>query len=99
MRSSATAHSAKGHWRSSSRIDDIDRGLRDLVRVIEELEIVSVAVPPLGCGNGGLDWAVVEPRVRAALGDLSGVDVALFPPAGAPPAASMATVPGGSARI
>jgi O-acetyl-ADP-ribose deacetylase (regulator of RNase III) len=81
----------KEHWRSSSRIDDIDRGLQDLTRVIKELQIVSVAVPPLGCGNGGLDWSVVEPRIRAALGGLECVDVALFPPVGAPPATTMVT--------
>jgi O-acetyl-ADP-ribose deacetylase (regulator of RNase III) len=58
----------KGHWRSPSTIDDIDRGLADLARVVRELGIHSIAIPPLGCGNGGLDWRQVEPRIRAALG-------------------------------
>lgn len=79
----------KGHWRSKSRISDIDSGLRDLVRVVRELGIASIAVPPLGCGNGGLEWADVEPRIRAAFDELPEVDVRVFPPAGAPAALDM----------
>lgn len=74
----------KGHWRAKSRITDIDSGLHDLVRVVRELGITSIAVPPLGCGNGGLKWADVEPRIRAAFEALPEVDVRLFAPAGAP---------------
>jgi O-acetyl-ADP-ribose deacetylase (regulator of RNase III) len=81
----------KGHWRSPSRISDIDRGLTDLVRVIRELEIRSLAVPPLGCGNGGLDWHQVEPRIRAALGDLDDLQIVLYPPGQTPAAATMPT--------
>lgn len=81
----------KGHWKASSRLVDIERGLDDLVRVIREQGIRSVAVPPLGCGNGGLDWSVVEPLIRAKLEPLADVEVLLFPPAGAPDAASMST--------
>lgn len=79
----------KGHWRAKSRISDIDSGLIDLVEVIKELGIHSVAVPPLGCGNGGLDWAEVEPRIRAAFKVLPDVDVRLYAPAGAPRAEEM----------
>jgi O-acetyl-ADP-ribose deacetylase (regulator of RNase III) len=79
----------KGHWKASSRLADIDKGLDDLVRVVRELQIHSLALPPLGCGNGGLDWAVVEPLMRAKLEPLTDVDILLFPPAGAPPAAAM----------
>jgi len=81
----------KGHWRSRSRIDDIDRGLADLVRVIRDLGIQSIAVPPLGCGNGGLDWAQVEPRIRAALAGLDDVRILLYPPGRTPSAAEMTT--------
>lgn len=81
----------KGHWRSRSRITDIENGLVDLARVIVEQQIASIAVPPLGCGNGGLDWAVVRPLIVRALGGLPGVDVYLFEPAGAPQAAEMTT--------
>ncbi|WP_182345761.1 macro domain-containing protein [Tomitella gaofuii] len=79
----------KGHWRSASRIDDVRSGLDDLRRVITDLDITSIAVPPLGCGNGGLDWAVVEPLIRSALDDLDHVDIRLYAPAGAPAAATM----------
>lgn len=79
----------KAHWRARSRLVDVERGLQDLVRVVRELEITSVAVPPLGCGNGGLDWRDVEPRIRAAFAELAEVDVVLFPPGDMPPAAAM----------
>jgi len=74
----------KRHWRSKSRIEDIEAGLLDLVKVIQERRIESVAVPPLGCGNGGLAWSDVEPRILAALGALTDVRVLLFAPTGAP---------------
>lgn len=79
----------KDHWRARSRIEDIENGLRDLMLVIRELGITSIAVPPLGCGNGGLDWADVEPLIRAAFNELPDVDVRVFPPAGAPAATDM----------
>lgn len=79
----------KGHWRARSRIRDIESGLQDLVRVIRELDISSVAVPPLGCGNGGLEWDDVEPLIRTAFDGLPEVDVRVFPPAGAPAAIDM----------
>lgn len=79
----------KGHWRAKSRLADIDRGLIDLVRIIEDLGIDSIAVPPLGCGNGGLEWSQVGPRIRTAFSSLPNVDVRLFPPDGAPAATDM----------
>jgi len=51
----------KGHWRSISRMLDVEAGLEDLATTIEALGITSIALPPLGCGNGGLDWVDVEP--------------------------------------
>ncbi|MCW2952766.1 MAG: Appr-p processing protein [Conexibacter sp.] len=74
----------KRHWRGKSRLEDIDAGLRDLVRVLEEWDVRSVAVPPLGCGNGGLDWNLIRPRIEQALRDLERTHVLLFEPAGAP---------------
>lgn len=79
----------KRHWRGPSKIDYVRAGLDDLARVIRERGIKSVAVPPLGCGNGGLDWAQVRPLIEESLGAIDGVDVLLFPPAGAPPAPDM----------
>jgi O-acetyl-ADP-ribose deacetylase (regulator of RNase III) len=71
---------AKAHWRSPSRISDIEAGLADLAGVVRVLGIRSIAVPALGCGNGGLAWIQVEPRIRAALSSLGDVRVVLYPP-------------------
>ncbi|MGL5866135.1 MAG: type II toxin-antitoxin system antitoxin DNA ADP-ribosyl glycohydrolase DarG [Dermatophilaceae bacterium] len=78
----------KGHWRSGSRLSDIERGLDDLVRVLGELDVASVAVPPLGCGHGGLAWGDVEPLIRSKLAALD-LRVELFGPGGAPAARDM----------
>ncbi|MGB3674332.1 MAG: macro domain-containing protein [Candidatus Nanopelagicales bacterium] len=72
----------KQHWRSPSQLSYIDAGLLDLVQVIKDLGITSIAVPPLGAGNGGLDWAEVEPRITAALTELPEVRTVLYAPAG-----------------
>jgi O-acetyl-ADP-ribose deacetylase (regulator of RNase III) len=69
----------KRHWRSKSRLEDIEAGLDDLVRLLNELDIVSVAVPPLGCGHGGLAWPTVHSLIVAKLGGLDR-DVRLYPP-------------------
>jgi O-acetyl-ADP-ribose deacetylase (regulator of RNase III) len=79
----------KGHWKSKSRLADIKVGLEDLVRKVKELGIQSIAVPPLGCGYGGLDWADVEPLIADAFSAVSDVHVKLFTPSGAPAASSM----------
>jgi O-acetyl-ADP-ribose deacetylase (regulator of RNase III) len=70
----------KKHWRHPSKIEWVRDGLKDLVRVLQERKIQSVALPPLGCGNGGLDWAVVRREIEAALGDLSRVEVVVYEP-------------------
>jgi hypothetical protein len=59
------------------------------VQEIRQRRIESIAVPPLGCGNGGLDWKVVEPLIREALAPLSDVEVLLYAPRGAPAADAM----------
>ncbi|MQB01658.1 MAG: Appr-1-p processing protein [Actinobacteria bacterium] len=74
----------KDHWRSKSRLNDIVTGLEDLVRVIQDLAIKSVALPPLGCGNGGLAWRDVGPLIQGSLAGLRDVDVLVFSPGGAP---------------
>ncbi|MEV4479083.1 macro domain-containing protein [Micromonospora coxensis] len=76
----------KGHWRAASTLSDIETGLTDLVRVVRERRISSVAVPALGCGNGGLDWDVVRPLTERAFAELPDVQVLLFPPVGDAPA-------------
>lgn len=79
----------KGHWRSKSRLHDIEAGLTDLVGVIHRLNIKSIAIPPLGCGNGGLKWSDVYPLIEQAFVELPEVEVLVFPPEGAPAASEM----------
>lgn len=79
----------KGHWRARSRKSDIEAGLQDLVAAIQRLSIRSIAVPPLGCGHGGLNWAEVRPLIESALGRLPDVRILLFAPGATPSAATM----------
>lgn len=74
----------KRHWRGKSRIEDIESGLVDLVRVIREGGIHSVAIPPLGSGLGGLNWSEVRERIEQALAEVPDVDIVVFEPGGAP---------------
>ena len=73
----------KRHWRGKARMQDIESGLVDFVDVLQRYEVRSVAIPPLGCGNGGLLWVDVGPKIEAALRSLANVRVALYEP-GAP---------------
>jgi O-acetyl-ADP-ribose deacetylase (regulator of RNase III) len=79
----------KRHWRGKSRMEDIEAGLEALAREVRDHGISSVAVPPLGCGLGGLDWEDVRPRIEHHLGDLPGVHVLLFEPGATPSATAM----------
>jgi O-acetyl-ADP-ribose deacetylase (regulator of RNase III) len=74
----------KRHWRGKSRIEDIEVGLADLVKVIRDKGIRSIAIPPLGAGLGGLDWNEVRPLIEHALAGFSDVRVLVFEPKGAP---------------
>jgi O-acetyl-ADP-ribose deacetylase (regulator of RNase III)/uncharacterized protein YwgA len=73
----------KGHWRSSSRLVDIERGLDHLVAHAGEWGITSLALPPLGCGNGGLAWSEVGPLIFAKLNRLP-INVEVYAPYGTP---------------
>ena len=73
----------KKHWKSRSRLVDIESGLDDLVRVVGDLKIGSIAVPPLGAGNGGLPWPEVEKLIYDKLGEVADVEVQLFTPSDA----------------
>ncbi len=70
----------KMHWRGSSKIEWIKDGLVDLKRVIAERRIRSIALPPLGSGNGGLDWDDVRPVVEDALNELGDVRIIVYEP-------------------
>ena len=70
----------KQHWRQPSRLEWIIAGLKDLKLVIEQKRIRSIAIPPLGCGNGGLNWEDVRPEIESALSELTEVDIQIFEP-------------------
>lgn len=76
--------STKRHWKGKSRLEDIQAGLTALHDDLVRLGIKSIAVPPLGCGNGGLDWGDVRPLIERALGELQGVEVLAYVPEGSP---------------
>lgn len=73
----------KDHWRSPSRLQDIERGLEFLAENLEQWGIRSLAMPPLGCGNGGLEWSEVGPLIYRRLHDLP-VEVEVYAPYGTP---------------
>ena len=79
----------KRHWRGASRIEDIESGLTDLVKVIKNYQITSIAIPPLGSGLGGLEWPLVRNKIESALSDFDDVDVSIYEPTGAPEAKDM----------
>lgn len=70
----------KAHWRQPSKYEYIEAGLEDLVRVIKEYEIASISIPPLGCGNGGLDWGIVKEMIHRKLSSLEGVEISVYEP-------------------
>jgi O-acetyl-ADP-ribose deacetylase (regulator of RNase III)/uncharacterized protein YwgA len=74
----------KDHWKSVSRIDDIERGLQLLVAHYREWAVTSVAIPPLGCGNGQLEWKAVGPLIYRYTSHMD-IPVELYAPYGTPP--------------
>ena len=74
----------KRHWRGKSLIGDIDAGLVALVAEVRSRGIHSIAIPPLGAGLGGLDWADVRGRIKQAMGALPDVRTIVFEPHEAP---------------
>lgn len=73
----------KQHWRSVSNLDDIVAGLEYLKAHYKEWGVRSLAVPPLGCGQGGLDWSVVGPTLYRHLSELD-IPIELYAPHDAP---------------
>lgn len=70
----------KTHWRVKTQLRWIREGMQDLLRVIRANKIRSIAIPPLGCGNGGLHWHDVKPVIVAALEEVDGLHVFLYEP-------------------
>jgi len=73
----------KDHWRAATRLEDVEIGLDYFVKHFRAWGISSVAFPPLGCGNGGLEWATVGPLMYSKLKGL-GIPVELYAPYGTP---------------
>jgi O-acetyl-ADP-ribose deacetylase (regulator of RNase III) len=70
----------KRHWKGNSKIADIRAGLMDLVKIVQDLQVSSIAIPPLGCGLGGLRWEDVRPMIEDAFASLHSVEVLLYEP-------------------
>jgi O-acetyl-ADP-ribose deacetylase (regulator of RNase III) len=70
----------KESWRRPTKLEWVRDGLASLKEVIRDKEIRSIAIPPLGCGNGGLDWAVVRPLIESSLAELEDVDIVVYEP-------------------
>lgn len=70
----------KKDWKHKSKYEYIEEGLKDLVQVIDKYQIKSIAIPPLGCGNGGLEWEKVKALMEQYLDGLEGVEVHIYQP-------------------
>lgn len=70
----------KRHWANPSRMLDIVSGLRALVTDVRRFEISSIAIPALGCNNGGLSWSAVRPEIERELAPLTGVICFVYEP-------------------
>ena len=70
----------KDHWRAKSKMEFIDTGLDAFIAEVKRLRIKSVVMPPLGCGNGGLDWAEVKALMTDKLSPVEGVEFVIFAP-------------------
>ena len=70
----------KKHWRYPSKIEWVKEGLNDLRNFILHNKIKSIAIPPLGCGNGKLKWSDVKPLIIDSLSDISNLEIILFEP-------------------
>lgn len=69
----------KIHWRNPSKYEYIEKGLVALRELILKEKIKSIAIPPLGSGNGGLDWYKVKAMIQQALGNLD-TEIFIFEP-------------------
>lgn len=70
----------KTEWFLKSKYEYIEEGLKELVNVINEYKIQSIAIPPLGCGNGGLKWEKVKGLIEKYLSDFTNVDIQIYEP-------------------
>ena len=68
----------KRHWRQGSFLSDVEEGLKYLAETYAKMGITSLALPPLGCGNGGLDWSEVKNLINKYLGPIEVLDVYVY---------------------
>ena len=69
----------KTNWRKPSEYKYIEDGLENLIEVINDKQIKSIAIPPLGAGNGGLNWEIVKKMIEQKLGHLN-IDIYVYEP-------------------
>ncbi|WP_426273664.1 type II toxin-antitoxin system antitoxin DNA ADP-ribosyl glycohydrolase DarG [Exiguobacterium sp. R-17] len=70
----------KKHWRNPSKIEYVDAGLEDLIKIIKQYEIKSIALPALGAGLGGLNWNEVKALISNKLEFLEDVEIYVYEP-------------------
>ena len=88
-----------GDWRARSRLADIEAGLSALEAEIKRHRIQSIALPPLGCGLGGLEWTEVKPRINRALAGMADLDTLVFEPYGTDAAEALVAKAGSVDRL
>lgn len=74
----------KDHWKSASKITDIEKGLQYLLTHYKDWGVTSLAIPPLGCGNGQLEWRAVGPMIYKYANQMD-IPVEIYAPYGTPP--------------
>lgn len=70
----------KQDWKNPSKNEYIATGLSALVNFLKQAKLKSIALPALGCGNGGLDWQVIKPMLVGMLSDLP-MEIIVYEPA------------------
>lgn len=71
----------KDKWRAKSKLEYVELGLDELINLVNKQNIKSVAIPPLGSGNGGLIWAEVKALIQDKLSDLANeIDIYIYEP-------------------
>ena len=74
----------KEHWKSISKVRNIEKGLDCLLAHYKQWGITSIAIPPLGCGNGQLEWKIVGPLIYKR-GKQMDISVEIYAPYGTNP--------------
>ncbi len=60
----------KSNWYDNSTLHGVEKGIVWLKKELELEECMKVAIPQLGCGNGGLKWEAVKPLIKTHLEEL-----------------------------